>query len=284
MEVTADLWTFDVGAGAVSVEAYAELMTSRVRESWDSGADIVVFPEFAWLGLAKFVDRQAELKNVSVLFWETLWPELQRKLARPGKMAVLGSVPFARDDGRILNRVPLLIDGKAGHQDKLNLTPWESALGAGDVLHVWEFAGLRVAVIICLDIEVPELSVALRGRGVDLILVPSATENILGLERVGRCASARSVELGCYVGVAHLVGVGDSELIDGNVGRVAWFAPSQSPFGHEPREKSSEVVTSGFHGLRHVIDAAALAHSRANVQETNPSLLTAGAPRVELGE
>jgi predicted amidohydrolase len=68
-------------------------------------------------------------------------------------------------------------------------------------LRVWEFGGVRFAVIICLDIEIPEISAKLRGRGVDVILVPSATETILGVERVDRCASARAVELGAIVGV-----------------------------------------------------------------------------------
>ena len=282
MEVTTvDLWTFDVGAQADTPQDFVELMVSRVLDSWDSGADAVVFPEFSWMGLAKFVSRAAELRGVASLFWGELWPDLQRSLARPGKMAVLGSVPFLCEDGRVRNRVPILIDGAAFHQDKLNLTPWESALSSGDALRVFEFRGLRIAVIICLDIEVPELSVALRGRGVDVVFVPSATETLLGLERVGRCASARAVELGCYVGVSQLVGIGDSELIDGNIGRVAWFAPSQSPFGDHARELATEATTDGFVRLRASIDPRALAACRANTAETNPSLLTPRSLRVE---
>jgi predicted amidohydrolase len=90
------------------------------------------------------------------------------------------------------------------YQDKLHLTPWESAFSPGDTLHLWHFAGLRIAVIICLDIEIPELSARLRDEEVDLILCPSATETVLGVERVDRCASARAVELGCHVAVSHL--------------------------------------------------------------------------------
>jgi predicted amidohydrolase len=280
--MTVDLRTFDVGSDVASPADYADLMISRVVESWDEGADIVLFPEFAWMGLAKFVDQRSCLREVARLFWDTLWPVLTEQLKQKDRMAVLGTVPFLSEDGRIYNRAPIVLGNSWGAQDKLNLTPWESALAAGDVLTIWEFAGLRIAVVICLDIEVPELSVMLRGRGVDLILVPSATETVLGMERVGRCASARSVELGCYVGVAHLVGCGATDLIDENVGRLAWFAPSQSAFSSEGREVCTAVASSGFQMLRASLDVGKLRGCRELISETNPSLLTVSSNGVEL--
>ena len=277
-----DLWTFDVGAEASTPAAYADLMVSRVIESWDDGADIVLFPEFSWMGLSRFVESKAELNGISQLYWEVLWPLLVQQLRRKDKMAVLGTVPFATEDGSILNRAPIILGEATGHQDKLHLTPWETVLMAGNVLRIWEFGGLKIAVVICLDIEVPELAALLRGRGVDLILVPSATETTLGMERVGRCASARSVELCCHVGVAHLVGRGASELIDDNVGRVAWFSPSQSLFTEIEREELSEVITSGFSRLRVTLDRKMLQQCRQMFAETNPSLLTDTRRNIEL--
>lgn len=272
-----DLWTFDVGAEASSPEAYAELMTSRVLASWDGGADMVLFPEFAWMGLERFVVTKNKPRGVAELFWHKLWPQVQRTLNRPGKAAVLGTVPFVTDQA-MYNRAPILIEGQAhDHQDKLHLTPWETAFTAGEALQIIEFAGLRIAVIICLDIEVPELSASLRGREVDLILVPSATETELGTERIRRCASARAVELGCYVGVSHLVGKMTSELVDENVGRLGWFTPSQSTFYDETRVHWTDLFSGGFHQEQLCIDIRKLKNMRENLKETNPALLTSRA-------
>ncbi|MFZ4766121.1 MAG: nitrilase-related carbon-nitrogen hydrolase, partial [Roseimicrobium sp.] len=233
-----DLWTFDVGVEAESPEAYAQEMASRVRQSWESGADVVVFPEYAWMGLERFVQDEDKLRGVSRLFWDVLWPELQTSLAVTGKAAVLGTVPHGHShDGKttLHNRAPILCEGKALYQDKLSLTPWESALSRSDTLHLWKLRGTTFAVLICLDIEVPEYAAALRGKGVDCLLVPSATDSELGVERVGRCASARAVELCAYVGVSQLTGAADCLLVDENVGRLAWLRPSQSPFAESVR-------------------------------------------------
>ena len=201
-----DLWTFDVGVQAESPQAYAEECLRRVEESWADGADLVLFPEFCWVGLERFVRKEQGLRGVADLFWSKMWPVMETRLNRADKTVVLGTAPFWDETTqRLFNRAPIFCEGRALHQDKLHLTPWENAFSPGEALRLWRFGGLTIAVIICLDIEVPELAARLRGSGVDLILVPGATENILGVERVNRCASARAVELGCCVGVAHLV-------------------------------------------------------------------------------
>ena len=78
-------------------------------------------------------------------------------LIRPGKAVVLGTVPFWDAERQELrNRAPVLVEDRMLYQDKLHLTPWESEFSPGTELRVWEFAGLRFAVVICLDIEIPE--------------------------------------------------------------------------------------------------------------------------------
>jgi len=276
-----DLWTFDVAAAADSPEEAAALITRRVEESWDAGADIVVFPEFSWMILERFVSGPDPLRKVASLFQEKLWPELRQTLSRPGKAAVLGTVPFSMPDGRLRNRAPILCGHHELHQDKIHLTPWETAFSGGNALRVWSFAGYRIAVMICLDVEIPELAAALRGQGVDLLLVPSATESLLGVERVGRCASARAVELCCHTAVCHLVGRTDSELIDENLGQLAVFHPSQSPFQGQPRCTPCEILTDGFHRRSFALDMAAPGAARERTGETNPALVAAAGIRIE---
>ncbi len=293
--VTLDLLTWDVTPAHESVAACTEAVIAAVRESWDSGADLVLLPEFMWMMLEPLVvvkpsgdtgvdsatastpDKlklELQLKSVAAVFWGEEWPRLTRELARPDKAVVLGTCPFWEEHrGQFRNRAPVLRGLDALHQDKLHLTPWEKAFSPGEAVRLFGFRGLTIAVLICLDIEVPELSVLLRGRGVDLILCPSATETVLGVERVDRCASARAVELGCHVGVSHLLGKSSSELIDVNTGRVAVYHPSQVPFAGGPRWQEGAIETGGLHRLRVGIEPVSLRRMRRRLEETNPALL-----------
>jgi len=265
MDLVIDAWTADVGTSEDLVEAVA----SRTEQSWDSGADIVLFPEYTWAAL------HIQPTGVAEDFQHRVLPQLQQRLTRKDKLAVLGSslIREAYTD-KLHNRAPIMADGEWLAQDKLFMTPWESAFQSGDVLRVFTFQGLRIAVIICLDIEVPELSVLLRGQGVDLILVPSATETIQGVERVTRCASARAVELGCAVVVSPLVGKCGSDLVDDNLGKLACYLPSQSAFKKSPRMQESEVFSDGFHCSRFTLPLSRLTSMRRSTVETNPSLLS----------
>ncbi len=270
-----DLCTFDPGVAARSPSAFAAAVADCVESSWDAGADLVLLPEFTWVGLEPLVEPQT-LRRVSEVFWGEVLPALKSLLMRPGKAAVLGTVPFWDEERQELrNRAPILVEDRLLHQDKLHLTPWESDFSPGTELRLWEFAGLRFAVVICLDIEIPEISTRLRGAGVDVVLVPSATETVLGVERVDRCASARAVELGCVVGVCHLTGRAEAGLIDENVGRTAVYRPSQASFRDAPRWEESEIYEGGIHKQRVVLDPRQLQVMRRMPQETNPSMLKA---------
>ncbi|MDZ4403239.1 nitrilase-related carbon-nitrogen hydrolase [Prosthecobacter sp.] len=271
--ITLDLCTFDPGVVAKSPAAFAAVVVECVETSWGEGADIVLLPEFTWMGLEPLVEPKS-LKRVAEVFWSELFPTLCSLLIRPGKAVVLGTAPFWDvESGALRNRAPILVGDQLLHQDKLHLTPWESDFAPGTELRLWEFAGLRFAVVICLDIEIPEISVSLRGRGVDVVLVPSATETVLGVERVDRCASARAVEMGSVVGVCHLTGKAASELIDENVGRTAVYFPSQAAFRDSPRWVEGEIFESGIHKQRVVISPRDLEVMRRMKQETNPALL-----------
>jgi len=271
--IAIDLCTFDPGVAAKSPAAFAAAVVDCVEASWDNGADLVLLPEFTWVGLEPLVEPRT-LQRVAEVFWEELLPALKSLLIRPDKAVVLGTVPFWDAERQELrNRAPILLEDRILYQDKLHLTPWESVFSPGTELRLWEFAGFRFAVVICLDIEIPEISARLRGAGVDVILVPSATETILGVERVGRCASARAVELGCIVGVCHLTGRAVTDLIDVNVGRTAFFVPSQAAFRDAPRLNESDLFESGSHKQRLTLDPKLLQVMRRMPLETNPSLL-----------
>lgn len=282
--ITLDLLTFDPGSGGASPAAYAADIVERVCCSWDSGADLVLLPEFTWMGLEPLIARHEKepLQTIATVFWNQLFPAIQEQLSRAQKAVVLGTVPAITNSGTIRNRAPIFANGRFFYQEKLHLTPWEESFEPGDSLKIWTFGSFRIAVIICLDIEIPELSARLRKADVDLVLCPSATETILGVERVNRCASARAVELGCYVGVSHLTGKADSALIDFSLGRAALYSPSQSAFGNTIRCAETPIYESGHEALRVSIDPYLLDAARRMRGETNPANLsqkTAGIER-----
>jgi predicted amidohydrolase len=273
--ITLDLRTFDPNTQSTTPHQYAAAIINQVETAWDSGADLVLLPEFTWMGLEPYLNQPGKepLYSIAEVFWTELFPDIQKRLSRPGKAVVLGTVPALTATGALRNRAPILANGVYFYQDKLHLTPWESAFEPGESLRLWTFAGLRIAVIICLDIEIPELSARLRDAEVDLLLCPSATETQLGVERINRCASARAVELGCYVGVSHLTGTSDSALIDVSLGCAAFYSPSQSAFKEMSRSIQTPIHEHGHHHLSVAIDKYLLDVSRRLRVETNPANL-----------
>ena len=266
-DLIVDAWTADVGHDFQAPAGFVDSVVSRVLASWEDGADVVLMPEFLWLSLERFVTG---LPQLATLFWEEIFPSLQAKLAQPGKCVVLGTVPF--QDGDVLrNRAVILVEGVLHFQDKMCLTPWEKDFRGGNGIGIWGFQGWRMGVLICLDVEIPDHSVTLRQRNLDLLLVPSATETILGTERIARCASARAVEIGCYVVVSHLVGKCESSLIDENLGRLSCYTPSQAAFRRGERVDEGAVHESGWEKRRFALGASALKRMRRNHVETNPS-------------
>ncbi|MFC5454160.1 nitrilase-related carbon-nitrogen hydrolase [Prosthecobacter fluviatilis] len=274
--VKVEAWTFDVGDAGKTIDAFADEVIHRVETSWDSGIDIVLLPEYLWAALEPLLpNKDADMEDIAKVVWQDLMPRLRQRLSRKGKHAILGTAPYLDPDSRHLyNRAIIFSDGRLLHQDKLFLTPWEHEFRAGRELYVFEMSGLRVAIVICLDIEVPELSSRLRGLNIDLLLVPSATETLYGSERVTRCASARAIELGCAVLVCPLVGKCDSSMVNVNLGKIALYLPALKAFEAYDRTEDTRLVHQGWHALRAEVPGAVIQEAHRRRKETNPSQLS----------
>ncbi|WP_395744649.1 nitrilase-related carbon-nitrogen hydrolase [Prosthecobacter sp.] len=274
--VKVEAWTFDVGDAGKTIDAFAEEVIHRVEIAWAGGVDIVLLPEYLWAALEPLLpDKDADMEDIAKVVWVDLMPRLRQRLSRKGKHAILGTAPFLDPTNRHLyNRAIIFSDGRLLHQDKLFLTPWEHEFRPGRELYVFEMSGLRVAIIICLDIEVPELSARLRGLNIDLLLVPSATETLYGSERVTRCASARAIELGCAVVVCPLVGKCDSSMVNVNLGKIGLYLPALKAFEAYDRTEDTRLVHQGWHALRVEVPEAVIQEAHRRRKETNPSQLT----------
>jgi predicted amidohydrolase len=235
-----------------------------------------MFPEYTWVNAVQYASPMLDRRQLSEAFWQDAFPRLKAELCVPGKTAILGSVPRL-DGGRLYNTCPVFTDGRVLLQDKLALTPWEEEFTGGAEINIFKIGDLSCAVLICLDVEMPDLAQALKASGgLDVLFVPSATETMMGVERIARCATARSVELGCAVVTSGLTGaIADYPFIDANFGRAALYLPSLTGLEDVQKAQETAVETAGGTAHRFTVEDVVFKKSKARILSTNPALITA---------
>jgi predicted amidohydrolase len=124
--------------------------------------------------------------------------------------------------------------GNVYTQEKLHITPSERehwGILPGNQIKVFETPIGRLAIVICYDIEFPELARILVDHGVDIILNPFATDERKSYLRVRYCAQARAVENMVYVVMSGNVGgLSRSPSMFLNFGQATICTPSDFAF------------------------------------------------------
>jgi len=122
---------------------------------------------------------------------------------------ITGSMPEMVED-RLFNVGYLCQrNGTIDRFEKLHVTPDEArvwGLQGGSSLKTFETDCGRVGILICYDVEFPELGRLLADEGMDILFVPFLTDTQNGYSRVRNCAQARAIENECYVAIAGSVG------------------------------------------------------------------------------
>lgn len=174
-------------------------------------SDFALFPEFFNAPL------MAENNHLSE-------PEAIRELAKHTKSVVqkfselaisyniniiTGSMPLVEDNK--LYNVGFLCkrDGTQERYEKLHVTPDEVkvwGMEKGKQIKVFDTDCGKIGILICYDVEFPELSRILAKEGMDILFVPFLTDTQNGYSRVRNCAQARAIENECYVAIAGCVG------------------------------------------------------------------------------
>ena len=250
----------DLGGRERNPQAFADLAPDPMRiaaaawpltwhDGWDSfekkvrrwvsetDADLLVFPEYGLMELVSLAGRPLEL-DASAAFVSDATPRVEglfEELAKgQGKYILAPSGPV-ETAGRFVNRAsffgPL---GRLGHQDKQIMTPWERdpwCIVPGDPLRLFETPIGAIGVLICYDAEFPLLGRALVEAGAEILLCPSATEDLSGSTRVTLGARARAMEGQCISVVAPLLGSAPwCEAVDANRGRAGMYGPPDRGF------------------------------------------------------
>jgi len=199
-----------------SVEGFLEHVESLVADGARRGAEVVVLPELASTGLLASLDHTSTTTTVTddyhhglTAYADAIRRGLSRMAADHQVVVIGGSHNRTAPDGTLRNTAYICHpDGSVESQDKIHLTPPEHAMGTtgGDDLLVTRLGPFTAAVLICADIQFPELTRALVQRGVELIICPSLTWNRRGVHRVRAGSQARAMEGQVYVVMSPLVG------------------------------------------------------------------------------
>jgi len=150
---------------------------------------------------------------------------------------VAGSMPVVSDEE--LYNVSYLCrrDGTVDSQQKIHPTPHEKRdwiMQGGGELKAFDTDFGKIGILICYDIEFPELARLLAEQEVQLLVVPFWTDTKNGYLRVRRCSQARAIENECYVAIAGSVGnLPKVDNVDIQYGQSAVFSPSDFAFSHD---------------------------------------------------
>jgi predicted amidohydrolase len=107
-------------------------------------------------------------------------------------------------------------------------------VNGGNKIEVFDTDCGRVAIMICYDIEFPELARIAAQKGAQIILVPFNTDERSGYLRIRHCSLARCVENHVYVAVAGCVGnLPFVDNADIHYAQSGIFTPADFPFSRD---------------------------------------------------
>jgi predicted amidohydrolase/ribosomal protein S18 acetylase RimI-like enzyme len=174
-------------------------------------ADFVLFPEFFNAPLMAQFNHLSEADAIRGLadFTEPLREKFIDLAISYNINIISGSMPMYEDEK--LYNVAFLCrrDGTWDIQYKIHPTPDEVAtfgMQGGNEIKVFDTDAGRIGILICYDVEFPELPRVLAEEGMDILFVPFLTDTQNGYNRVRICSQSRAIENECYVVIAGSVG------------------------------------------------------------------------------
>lgn len=188
--------------------SYEMKLARWVAESAESGAKLLLFPEYAALELTSlFGDLAARDFRAAIEKLQEVLPEvdaLHAALARRHEIHILaGSALVRQIDGGFANVARLFApSGAVGRQEKLMLTRVEKeiwGIDPGRGSFVFDTTLGRIGIAFGYDVEFPLLVRTLAEADATLILVPSCSDTLSGYHRVRVACAARAIENHCHV-------------------------------------------------------------------------------------
>ncbi len=174
-------------------------------------SDFALFPEFFNAPLMAENNHLAESEAIRALsqYTETIVQKFTELAISYNINVITGSMPEIKND--LLYNVGYLCrrDGTVERFEKIHVTPDEAriwGMQGGKTIQTFDTDCGKIGILICYDVEFPELSRLLAEEGMDMLFVPFLTDTQNGYSRVRNCAKARAIENECYVAIAGSVG------------------------------------------------------------------------------
>lgn len=193
-------------------EAFCEQAEYFIDAVSDYQSDFALFPEFFNAPLMAPYNHLSTADAIRKLaeFTEPLKNKLSELAIAYNVNIITGSMPEIQADGSLFN-VGFLCrrDGTIERYEKIHITPSEKnswGMIGGNQIKVLDTDCGKIGVLICYDVEFPELSRILAIQGMQILFVPFLTDTQNGYMRVRSCAQARAIENECYVAIAGCVG------------------------------------------------------------------------------
>ncbi len=175
-------------------------------------SDFILFPEYFNAPLMARFNDESESEAIRGLaqYTEDIRDRFIELAISYNINIITGSMPQLKEDGRLYN-VGFLCrrDGSYESYEKIHVTPDEIkswGLCGGSKIQTFETDCARIGILICYDVEFPELSRLMAAEGMQILFVPFLTDTQNAYSRVKVCAHARAIENECFVVIAGSVG------------------------------------------------------------------------------
>jgi len=199
-------------------------------------SDFCLFPELFIAPLMADFNHLTEADAIREIshFTEPIRKKFQEFAIAYNINIITGSMPFT-EDGNLYN-VGFLCkrDGTSEMYTKIHITPNEVqywGMKGGSEIRTFDTDCGKIGIMICYDVEFPELSRLMADEGMEILFVPFLTDTQNAYTRVKLCAQARAIENECYVAIAGCVGnLPRVNNMDIQYAQAAVFTPSDFAF------------------------------------------------------
>lgn len=220
-------------------------------------SDFVLFPELHTTQLLSFLPDQRPgqtARNLAQFTHEYL--DFHTEMAVKYDINIIAGSHFVVEEESLYNVSYLFRrDGTLEKQEKIHITPSERkwwGVTPGRAVNVFDTDCGMIAIMICYDIEFPELVRIAAQKGAQIIFVPFNTDTRHGYLRVRHCALARCVENHVYVAVAGCTGnLPFVENSDIHYAQSAIFTPADAEFARDAvaAECNANIETMIIHDV-----------------------------------
>ncbi len=199
-------------------------------------SDFVLFPELFNAPLMQAYNHLGEAQAIRQLanYTDRIREVFSEKAVSYNINIISGSMPALRDDN--LYNITYLCrrDGSWDYYEKTHITPAERdswGMRGGDRIKVFDTDCGKIGIMVCYDVEFPEISRMYADQGMQILFVPFLTDTQNGYMRVRNCSMARAIENECYVAIAGSVGnLPRVNNMDIQYAQSAIFTPSDFAF------------------------------------------------------